>query len=405
MLALTANLILGLSVNAPKASARRQTYRDGDLKSICMPLLPPTAVDRTCTARMERLKAGNSNMLYKLERVCNPSGEVLDCHLIRVFGVSAALAMNREEENQIFQRLSSQGIAPPLVATFPGGRIEGWLKGRPCSAAECRTPAVYKPVARALAALHAFDAGGDNEERNETQTADQAWSWMVCDRWLAGARKNVADLMESDSGVSSSQSCSRLQALQARLALIDLEDLAAQLEQLEQLIRSRSPLPALCFCHNDLSNTNVHRDEEHGNVRLIDYEFGGRNYRGFDLVTHLSHWAGGAIDGRYDDDAFPSTAEVNAFLLEYADAAISITSQEKISSGSGASVKELAAALAIEVETCTPLVHCCWGLWALCSMPKPTEGSAEQPRFSHIEYAERRLRAFRTSLEKLVPPE
>ena len=185
----------------------------------------------------------------------------------------------------------------------------------------------------------------------------------------------------------------------------DLEDLAAQLEQLEQLIRSRSPLPALCFCHNDLSNTNVHRDEEHGNVRLIDYEFGGRNYRGFDLVTHLSHWAGGAIDGRYDDDAFPSTAEVNAFLLEYADAAISITSQEKISSGSGASVKELAAALAIEVETCTPLVHCCWGLWALCSMPKPTEGSAEQPRFSHIEYAERRLRAFRTSLEKLVPPE
>ena len=44
-----------------------------------------------------------------------------------------------------------------------------------------------------------------------------------------------------------------------------------------------------------------------GVVRLIDYEYGGFNWRGFDLATHLSHWAGGAEDGRYDDEALPYT--------------------------------------------------------------------------------------------------
>ena len=116
-----------------------------------------------------------------------------------------------------------------------------------------------------------------------------------------------------------------------------------------------------------------------GALRLIDFEYGGSNYRGFDLATHLSHWAGGASDGRYTDAAFPRGAALRGFLAAYAaHAAGSVTPD----------------ALADEVRLATPLVHAVWGLWAVCSLP---EGGETRP-FSHIEYAERRLAAFETSL-------
>ena len=359
-----------------------------DLQRVCLPLLPAVA---SATATITQLKVGNSNALYCLER---SSGEsIIDRHLIRVFGGSTALALDRDEENRVFERLSANGLAPPLVATFDGGRIEGWLGGRPCSAAECRTPEVFRPVARSLAALHAFDDGSSADAGD----AKEPWGWIQAKTWMAGARRNIATLLEEE----------RLPelGLQRRLQAIDLDRIQALLDELRAELSAR-PTLHLCYCHNDLSNTNVHRDD--AVVRLIDFEFGGRNLRGFDIATHLSHWAGGAVDGRYDDTAFPTAAEVTSFLQEYA-RATTPTLEE---------ADALAAALAVEVEAATPLAHACWGLWALCALPRPegnaaTAGSAasgndaegsdaeSEARFSHIEYAERRLAAFEQSLARL----
>ena len=109
-------------------------------------------------------------------------------------------------------------------------------------------------------------------------------------------------------------------------------------------------------------------------MRLIDFEYGGYNYRGFDLATHLTHWAGGAEDGRYDDDMFPDEALLRGFLGAYAAAAAEAPTVDE---------------LIEEVRLLAPLAHCVWGLWAVCSLP-----AEEAKPFSHIEYAERRLAAF-----------
>ena len=95
----------------------------------------------------------------------------------------------------------------------------------------------------------------------------------------------------------------------ARVDAIDLDAISAKLATLRAHLDAHPSLVHICYCHNDLSNTNVHRDAAAGAVRLIDFEFGGVNYRGFDLATHFSHWAGGAVDGLYDDAAFPSAEE------------------------------------------------------------------------------------------------
>ena len=161
---------------------------------------------------------------------------------------------------------------------------------------------------------------------------------------------------------------------------IDLDAIGAKLGTLRAHLEAHeSSLVHVCYCHNDLSNTNLHLDPLSGELRLIDFEYGGTNYRGFDLATHLSHWAGGASDGRYTDAAFPRGAALRGFLAAYAAHAPGSVTPD---------------ALADEVRLATPLVHAVWGLWAVCSLP---EGGETRP-FSHIEYAERRLAAFETSL-------
>eukprot|EP00929_Paragymnodinium_shiwhaense_P058413 TRINITY_DN29246_c0_g1_i3.p2 TRINITY_DN29246_c0_g1~~TRINITY_DN29246_c0_g1_i3.p2 ORF type:complete len:153 (-),score=21.49 TRINITY_DN29246_c0_g1_i3:134-592(-) len=149
-------------------------------------------------------------------------------------------------------------------------------------------------------------------------------------------------------------------------------------------MNARSWEQHVCFCHNDLSSTNVLWNQNEGSARLLDFEYGGMNYRGFDLATHLSHWAGGAVDGLYDDAAFPTEEVQTRFLEAYVEASSDATS-----------VGELLA----EIENAVPLAHLVWGLWGVCMLPEAL--SKPEGRFSHIDYAERRLRAFETALERI----
>ena len=150
----------------------------------CVPLLPggPT----TCTVgnpeeecSLSRLAAGNTNRLYCLTRAVTG-----DRYLVREFGTSSALRFDRDAENAVFAQLSERGLAPALIATFPGGgaggaggRIEGWLEGGPVTVEACRTPAVYEKVAQALAELHAFEPNNIDGDG----VGAQAWAWRAVD--------------------------------------------------------------------------------------------------------------------------------------------------------------------------------------------------------------------------------
>lgn len=320
------------------------------IAELCSPVLPPPSTGglarRPC--RVSKLSVGNSNSLYRLD-----VGD--ESYLAREFGTNAALDLNRARENEIFARLAAAKIAPGMLGTFEGGRVEEWVDGGPCSADECRSADVAEAVARRLAALHAFDDG-----------AAEPWAISTATEWLDGAQR-CAKALEDPRSYSP--------VLARRARKIDLGGVAARIDECHD---SLSSLPQ-CFCHNDLSNTNVHRDGQ--TTRLIDFEFAGRNYRGFDLAVHFSHWAGGAVDGRYDDAAFPTAAEQRPFLEAYAAADGGVTAE----------------ALAEEIRAALPLAHLVWGLWALCALPAAAAAGKLQP-FSHIEYAERRLAAYEAAL-------
>ena len=348
----------------------------------CVPLLPGGAT--SCTTgnpedecSLSRVAAGNTNKLYCLER------ERGDRFLVRAFG-TGALDLDREAENAVFAQLSAADLAPPLVGTFAGGRIEGWWEGAPVPVAECRTPEVYEQVAAALARLHAFrPAGSDEADEEET------WAWRTVGAWLPAAVARQSELCGvggdgcgggggDDGGGGGGGGGGGEYA--ARVGAIDLEGVRDLLAQLYFILEAKRPPRR--FCHDDLSNTNLHRHPATGEVRLLDFEYAGHNYRGFDLATHLSHWAGGAEDGRYEDAAFPRGAELSGFLTAYAEAVAR-------GAGAGTEAAPTVEELLEEVRLATPLAHAVWGLWAVCSLP-----AAEEAPFSHIEYAERRLAAY-----------
>lgn len=338
---------------------------EAEVAPACAALL---GAERPEAASAERLKVGNTNALYRL-RVDGRS------FLARVFGSNPALAFDRDAENRLYAKLSGEGLAPRLVATFANGRIEEWVEGRPATVSECRTSSVSRQVAAQLARLHHFAA----------PPAKEPWAWSTARGWQAGARSAMDSLQLQREQVPLSPHMSEVcgRALQ-----MDLGRLAGRAGDLELCLAAEA-LP-LGFAHNDLSNTNVHLDPASATVRLIDFEYGGANYRGFDLATHLSHWAGGALDGLYEDGKFPAEMERRDFLEAYASAA-SVLQR----GGEPLAVE----ALQREVALATPLAHLVWGLWALCMLPTVLQGPPGP--FSHIDYAERRLRAFEASMQRL----
>merc|ERR1711966_118186 len=78
-------------------------------------------------------------------------------------------------------------------------------------------------------------------------------------------------------------------------------------------------LPA-AFCNNDLLGGNILRHQATGQIQLIDFEYGGCNFRGFEIANHWNEWAGGTqaeMNGRCEYNRFPSPQQQRTFCRHY----------------------------------------------------------------------------------------
>jgi thiamine kinase-like enzyme len=80
--------------------------------------------------------------------------------------------------------------------------------------------------------------------------------------------------------------------------------------------RPSPPHPSL------LTSGNIMAHQESGAVVLIDFEYGGCNYRGFDIANHWNEWAGGTqveMNGRTEYERFPTEQQQLDFCRAYLD--------------------------------------------------------------------------------------
>ena len=307
--------------------------------------------------------------------------------LVRVFGAKTDIMIDRLKDNSVFAELGALRFGPAFHGCFRNGRIEGWRNMRPLEPDEMGSVRFLPGIAKQLAVLHSL--------RPACLAAHQAVPelWDTCDKWLA----SVQELCFDDA------------AKAAVLARLDLGNLARQMTWLKTrlpplaargLHRASAAADAaqafaseVVFSHHDLLGGNIlcHPDEAIAadpvaypseEVLFIDFEYGGFDFRGFDLANHFCEFAG------YDFDVgkwYPSKAKQQLFFRAYVAATGGVPAAAQAQPGGE---DEFFEALYDIVCRFALTSNFFWGLWAIIqARHSPID-------FDFMEYARMRFKGY-----------
>jgi ethanolamine kinase len=206
----------------------------------------------------------------------------------------------------VFKLLSDKGFGPHYYGLFENGRIEGWFFARAITPQEMaqREPKDFPVmISSALARMHSLDMPFDRSPM----------IWRTLESWLAMA----GDLSFDDAHKQAALLALDLPAVHADLSELQKllpsplnrhgeELIAAELACLRLAGASDAALAAVdaamhlvtevVFCHNDLLSGNILDVEEEKRTQIIDFEYGGYNYAGFDFANHFCEHAGFDFD-------------------------------------------------------------------------------------------------------------
>ena len=262
--------------------------RDHQLLRAAQALAPRWA--DAADADVQIVGGGITNLLFALRGPGRPTV------LVRVYGPSTEVVIDREEENRLFASLSAAGFSPPYYGRFANGRVEGFLEGfRALEPHELGEEGFRRPIARRLREMHDL-LPCDEPPR----------LWSTLRRWMASARELpfTGEAAERHAALDLPRFAGELARLEARFAALSASSPGA-----------RAALRVV-VAHNDLLAGNVLTDGRE--VRFIDYEYGAPSYAAFDLANHFCEYAG------FDSDfaaGFPSREVREDVVATYLDSA------------------------------------------------------------------------------------
>ncbi len=292
--------------------------------------------------QLHKVVGGMTNALYRISNLsshCNNS-ITFDSILVRVFGAEGMI--DRDVETCTFAALADKDIAPPYYGRFGNGRLEGWLEGyKPLILNDFQKEQTYLEIAVKMAELHAgFTVP---EELKEYHDEKEPGLWNQLFSWMKQAKGITSYKTSTDNDRASS--------------LLELDRLEKECQWIHSVISNSSKSAKVGFCHNDLLPANIMKHEISGDVKFIDFEYGGVNYIAFDIANHFNEWAGGIDndEGKTDYGLFPNEEQQVQFISAYLKAG---SDEEEISQGD-------LEAMMMEVEAFLLANHLYWGLWAV----------------------------------------
>ena len=240
----------------------------------------PHAKDVAAEAIEIRVVVGGiTNALFKAT-FTGPGDEPLPAVLVRVFGGEGMI--DRDLENATFVALSDSGVGPQYYGRFGvghgsgSGRVEGWIDGaKDLTLAQMAAPEVMVKVASEMAKLHRYVLPAPLQPYySKPGMWSQLWSWFEqAKRDCAGGNTIIQDKWGADVAA-------RWGPIQDELVGADFSKAESALKDLQASIPSNA---MTVFAHNDLLAGNIMLHEETGKIHLIDFEYGGCNFRGFDI--------------------------------------------------------------------------------------------------------------------------
>ncbi|KAJ3178847.1 hypothetical protein HDU85_005040 [Gaertneriomyces sp. JEL0708] len=331
--------------------------------------------------------------------------------LIRIYGPSTHLLINRSRELHNMLTLASQRLVSPVYGRFNNGLVYGYMEGRVCTTQEMVTRG--EQVARGIGRWHCVDISKNPHHKNGEETPQlfptmRAWLRSIPEQYTSPGTQAAVSQYISRKG------------------------LAAELEYLQGLIESSSTqkktatgMPVsngekrrfdVVFCHNDLLANNIlfsddsreHVDGTNDDVgvHFIDYEYACMSYRAFDIANHWCEFAGFECD--YSQ--YPSPAFQHRFLQAYVSEILhqktirpdvplpypfSAASDTTTPHDSSASMEVAISTLLHDIHLFTLASHLFWALWAL------VQAEISDLEFGYCEYAVKRLKEYERCKERV----
>jgi ethanolamine kinase len=350
--------------------------------------VPPN--DLAESLKIKTITGGITNALYCVSGF-SPIKDY-DSVLLRVFGAEGMI--DRDVETCTFAKLAESGIAPHYHGRFANGRVEGWLENyAPLVVMDFQIKSNMEAIAKQMARLH--HGFRIPEELKEWHDRSKPGLWKQIFSWLEQAKKiNPLD------GYNSKGDSERAKRL------IDLPRIEKELMWVKDSVVP--PDSQVAFCHNDLLPANIMKHSETGEIRLIDFEYGGVNYVGFDIANHFNEFAGGTEkkSGEPDYSLFPDESEQRLFISAYVSETLSRlfgTNHDVPNGHVDVMVHREKDELESEIQSLLKQVHAFvlvnhlyWGLWAINQAA--TEGTE---KFDYLAYAWHRLNRFGEEKERL----
>jgi ethanolamine kinase len=353
-----------------------EDLKDGDtnvsaLKDIVLGVLEARGetVDRSLL-EFSIVSGGITNKLFKCEAP-NTS------YTVRVYGGEGMI--NREVETETFIALADAKVGKEYIGEFGNGRVEGWIGNADALVLEdMARPEIFRLTAQELAKLHRMKMPPKLAEHYGEPSL-----WSQLHSWLDQAQSSV-HLIGEKWGPATASRFDRIHNLY--LGSTDangrwtMDRVEKELVYLESTI-PRDLSPAV-FAHNDLLAGNILLNKVTGAVHLIDFEYGGMNYRGFDIANHWNEWAGGTqteMNGKCEYERFPTPGAQYAFCEAY------------LSEENGDVPPEIDTVMSLMEESnkFVLLNHWFWGLWAVNQVV--LEGTEH---FDYLTYTESRAEQY-----------
>jgi len=228
---------------------------------------------------LKSLRQGFGNRLF----VCQVEQEEIDSKrhlekeapqkvLVRLFGGNVLprdapiRTMNETCETLVFYALGVKGFGPKLYGSFEGGRLEEFIQSTPISVKDwCQDPGVNKSVAKLVAEYHSQDFPLDRNPWNLPKIMDTCYA-----KYLTQKDK-VKEMVKPED-------------YEAAKDFFEFDVITERdwMKRVLPLINSR-----VVFSHTDVNRGNHLIRDSDKKIVLIDYEFSGYNYRGFEAGNYF----------------------------------------------------------------------------------------------------------------------
>lgn len=173
----------------------------------------------------------------------------------------------------------------------------------------------------------------------------------------------------------------------------DGRDLLASMSDADEITKQAfSFAHEVVFCHNDALSGNILHNDAWDRVQIIDYEYGGYNFRGFDFANHFCEHCGFEMDLGLYPDPEQQFVFFRAYMQVKTPELLAQLEQNKES-------KAFFHALYPIVNRYALASHLFWGFWAV------VQAAHSKIDFDFLDYAKKRFTTFRYHRAFFFPPQ